>query len=67
MKTTLLVCLLALPAVGAPKPLSPKQLVEADPDAKTLHVDCTDAYINRLARFKNLRALTLTGPYNNYY
>jgi len=59
------IVLLAAPAFAYPKPLTHEQLETTDPKTDTLFIDCTDAYLNRLERFKNLRDLTLTGPYDN--
>ena len=63
----LAVFLIAAPAFAYPKPLTHDQLKTADAKSDTLFIDCTDAYLDRLARFKNLRDLTLTGPYSSYW
>ncbi len=65
MKTAFILLAFTLSVHAAPRLLTPNQLLNVDAKAQTLFVDCTDAYLNRLARFTDLRDLAITGPYHN--
>jgi len=59
-----LILAIAAPVVAAPKIIKPKDLAKVDAKVETLTVELDDNYVNRLARFRELRDLTLTGPYS---
>ena len=65
MKTAFMLLAFTLSVHAAPRPLTPHQMNEADAKAHTLFIDCTDAHLNRLARFTRLRDLSITGAYNS--
>jgi len=65
VKTAFLLLAFTLTVHAAPRPLTPNQLLEANAKAQTLFIDCTDAHLNRLARFTDLRVLSITGAYNS--
>ena len=62
-----LLAALAGPAVAAPAALTPKEITAADRRATRLSVNLGDGELPALARFGELRDLTLTGPYNSYW
>ncbi len=59
-----LLAALAAPAAAAPPTLTPKEITSADRSATRLSVNLRDEELQTLARFGELRNLTLTGPYD---
>ena len=59
-----LLAALAAPAAAAPPALTPKEITSADRSATHLRVNLRDEELQTLARFGELRDLTLTGPYD---
>ncbi len=59
-----LLAALAAPAAAAPAPLTPKEITSADRSATRLSVNLRDEELPALAQFRDLRDLTLTGPYD---
>ncbi len=61
----ILLAALAAPAAAAPAALTSNEITSADRRATRLSVNLRDEELPTLARFGELRDLTLTGPYDD--